>query len=169
MLKPLLAVAVVCIGLTSCGTTGVTEPEETPSPSASNTVVGRPEFSLANFEICYPLSKMDDLDSTLARVEEGLLSKQDLEEGLSSLSFASEFATMLLKGSDYYEKYPETEQILPKAELPAFTERTKAEGIWYARTRVKLIDYKIINIAELKNKMASYRSYLQKYCADYKK
>jgi len=168
MLKPFLAV-VVCIGLTSCGTTEVIEPKETPSPSASSKVIGRPEFSLANFEICYPISKMDDLDSTLARVEDGLLSKQDLAEGLSSLSFASEFATMLINGSDYYEKYPETEQTLPKAEFPAFSERTKAEGIWYARARVKLIDEKVINIDELKRKMASYRSYLQKYCADFKK
>ena len=163
----MLLATIFCFGLTSCGTTVVAEPEETPSVKTSASPLDRPKFSFAEFEICYPITQMDELDSTLLKVEDGLLSKQDLAEGLSSLSFASEFASLMLNGSDFYEKNPETEQILPKADLPAFSERTKEEGIWYARARVKLIDKKVLNINELKNRLDEYRKYLMKYCLDY--
>ena len=158
---------ILCLGLSSCGTTGSSPPEPSPSQSVSEPSSKRLPFSIASFQVCYPIQKIDEIETTLTRVEDGLLSKQDLEEGLSSLSYASELATALMQETDYYERFPETEDILPKNLLPEYSERTKAEGIWFAKVRVKLIDQKIIDIVDLKSRLDNYRAYLDSFCAGY--
>jgi len=167
MFKGILVILLSLV-VTSCGTTEGVAPEESASPIATDSTSDKPEFSITAFSICYPIKIMTGLEMTLTKVDEGLLSKQDLEDELLSLSSASEFSTMSLDDPGYYEEHPELEQILPVADLSEFTKRTKSEGIWYARARVKLIDNKVIDIQELKNRLFDYRKFLNKYCADYK-
>jgi hypothetical protein len=162
MLKKVFIFGVLLV-CTSCGI-GSSKSVETKATPIASTGTGTKSF--AEFQVCYPLEKIREIRLTISKVEQGLLSKQDLAEGLSSLSIASELATLFIGDVNYYQKNPEFESFLPVQDFESLKKRTTSDGNEFARIRVRLIDTKFIDIQKLENLMNSLEQYLSNYCSN---
>ena len=152
--------------LSACGVSSKVSAETSaPVVGRSAAPVALPPSIMA-FEVCYPLNALADLQAVIGKVNEGLLSKQDLAEPLSSVSMASDIAGMMLKDIKNYEEYPDLEAILPKSELPNYLQTMQTEKVWFARARVKLLDASVIDLNGLQGDMQDYKTYLTQFCAD---
>jgi hypothetical protein len=162
-MNKLIAILVACsLFLTGCGSNEdvkqtISEPIVGPSKSI-------PDFSFVNFNVCYPLSQLDDLDTSIEKIEMGLLSIKDLDEPLSSAAGSFDVSRMLLNSEKLYLDNPGAAQILPEIERPAYLEFLRQESVWFSKIRVKLLDRGTLDIKLLQAEIVKARDTVNLVC-----
>jgi len=162
VLKLLCAISISVLSLTGCSSEKIEEqaiPEPVVGPSKSIL-----DFSFVNFNVCYPLSQLDDLDNSIEKIQMGLISVKDLDEPLSSAAMSFDTSRMLLSSEKLYSDNPEAEQILPEIDRPAYLEFLSQEYIWFSKIRVKLLDRGTLDIELLQAEIIKARETVNLVC-----
>ena len=162
MNKLIVILIVLSLSLTGCSSNenikqDIAEPVVGPSKSML-------DFSFVKFNVCYPLSQLDDLDTSIEKIEMGLLSIKDLDEPLSSAAGSFDVSRMLLNSEKLYLDNPGAAQILPEIERPAYLEFLRQEDIWFSKIRVKLLDRGTIDIKLLQAEILKARGTVNLVC-----
>jgi hypothetical protein len=164
MNKLTLVLIALSLSLTGCSS------NETEEQAISEPVVGPSksilDFSFVNFNVCYPLRQLDDLDSSIEKIEKGLLSVKDLDEPLSSVAMSFDTSRMLLASDKLYLDNPEAAQILSESDRPAYLEFLNQENIWFSKIRVKLLDRGTLDIKSLKLEILNVRDIVNGVCKE---
>jgi hypothetical protein len=158
----LCAISASVFLLTGCSSSEINEQAiSEPVVGPSKSVL---DFSFVNFNVCYPLSQLNDLDTSIEKIEMGLLSIKDLEEPLSSAAMSFDTSRMLLNSEKLYSDNPEAAQILPEIERPAYLEFLRQEHIWFSKIRVKLLDRGTLDIQLLRAEIIKVRETINLLC-----
>lgn len=105
-----------------------------------------------------------ELNSSLAKVEEGIASYKDLSEPLMGLVQGLDFAESLLDRPDLFASNPELADWISESQIPTLTEWLNTEYLWFARKRVRLMDYNEYSLSELKNRAEKVAAFVDSYC-----
>lgn len=160
--KLLCAINISILLLTGCSSDkieGQAIPEPLVGPSKSTL-----DFSFVNFNVCYPLSQLDDLNTSIEKIQMGLISIKDLDEPLSGVAMSFETSRMLLSSEKLYSDNPEAEQILPEIDRPAYLKFLSQEYIRFSKIRVKLLDRGTLDIQLLQAEIIKARDYINLLC-----
>ena len=162
MRKLICAISALVFLITGCSSNSIND------ESISEPIVGPskfiPDFSFVSFNVCYPLSQLDELDNAIDKVEMGLLSVKDLDEPLSSAAMSFDTSRMLLNSEQLYSDNPEAAQILPEIERPAYLEFLRQESVWFSKIRVKLLDKGTLDIKILQAEIVKARDTVNLVC-----
>ena len=101
---------------------------------------------------------------TLDKVEEGIASFKDLSEPLLGLAQGLDFAGSLLDGPDLFTLNPELVEWISESQIPTLTEWLDTEYLWFARKRVRLMDYNEYSLPELKTRAEKVVVFVDSYC-----
>lgn len=123
-----------------------------------------PDLSIFSFTACYPLRTLDELDRTIGKIQEGLLSIKDLDEPLNEAALSFDTSRMLLASDKLYEDNPEATQFLPEEERANYLQFLDKEYVWFSKTRVSLLDRAKLDIELLKDKIIESREGIDKVC-----
>jgi hypothetical protein len=158
----------VVFTLSACSSdSGSTELESNESdrvgPSAAAVPV--PGFpSIQETFFCGLKDDSSELNSSLAKVEEGIASYKDLSEPLLGLVQGLDFAGSLLDRPDLFTSNPELADWISESQIPSLTEWLDTEYLWFARKRVRLMDYNEYSLPELKTRAAKVTAFVDSYC-----
>ena len=158
----------VVFTLSACSSdSGSTELESNESdrvgPSAATVPV--PGFpSIEETFFCGLKDDSSELNSSLAKVEEGIASYKDLSEPLMGLVQGLDFAGSLLDRPDLFTRYPELVDWISESQIPTLIEWLDTEYLWFARKRVRLMDYNEYSLPELKSRAKKVSAFVDSYC-----
>lgn len=158
----------VVFTLSACSSdSGSTELESNESdrvgPSAATVPV--PGFpSIEETFFCGLKDDSSELNSSLAKVEEGIASYKDLSEPLMGLVQGLDFAGSLLDGPDLFTRNPELVDWISESQIPTLIEWLDTEYLWFARKRVRLMDYNEYSLPELKSRAKKVSAFVDSYC-----
>jgi hypothetical protein len=156
--------------LTACsGESGSSESESNESdrvgPSAATVPV--PGFpSIQETFFCGLKDNSIELNSSLVKVEEGIASYKDLSEPLMGLVQGLDFAGSLLGRPNLFTSNPELVDWISESQIPTLTDWLDTEYLWFARKRVRLMDYNEYSLPELKTRAEKVVAFVDSYCED---
>ena len=164
MNKLLVILVASSLSLTGCSSSEVVEQEiSEPIVGPSKSIL---DFSFFNFNTCYPVSELKDLDASIKKIEMGLLSIKDLDEPLNRAAMSFDLSRMMLNSEKLYVDNPEAAQILPEIERPAYLEFLRQEHIWFSKIRVKLLDRGTLDIKLLQAEIIKARETVNLVCKE---
>ena len=158
----------VVFTLSACSSdSGSTELESNESdrvgPSAATVPV--PGFpSIQETFFCGLKDDSIELNSSLVKVEEGIASYKDLSEPLMGLVQGLDFAGSLLDRPNLFTSNPELVDWISESQIPTLIEWLDTEYLWFARKRVRLMDYNEYSLPELKTRAEKVTAFVDSYC-----
>ena len=158
----------VVFTLSACSSdSGSTELESNESdrvgPSAATVPV--PGFpSIQETFFCGLKDDSIELNSSLVKVEEGIASYKDLSEPLMGLVQGLDFAGSLLDRPDLFTSNTELVDWISESQVPTLIEWLDTEYLWFARKRVRLMDYNEYSLPELETRAEKVVAFVDSYC-----
>lgn len=152
--------------LTACsGDSGSSESESNESDRVGPIAATVPDFpSVQESLFCGISDRAGEVNSTLDKVEEGIASYKDLSEPLMELAQGLDFAGSLLGRPDLFTSNPELVDWISESQIPTLTEWLGTEYLWFARKRVRLMDYNEYSLPELKSRAEKVVVFVDSYC-----
>lgn len=152
--------------LTACsGGSASSELESNESDRVGPIAATVPDFpSVQESLFCGISDRAGEVNSTLDKVEEGIASYKDLSEPLMELAQGLDFAGSLLDGPDLFTRNPELVDWISESQIPTLIEWLDTEYLWFARKRVRLMDYNEYSLPELKSRAKKVSAFVDSYC-----
>lgn len=143
----------------------ITELETNESDRVGPSAAAVPGFpSIQETIFCGLKDDSIELNSSLIKVEEGIASYKDLSEPLNGLAQGLDFAGRLLDKPDLFTNDPELVDWISESQIPTLTKWLETEYLWFARKRVRLMDYNEYSLPELKTRAKKVVVFVDSYC-----
>lgn len=156
--------AVLTLGACS-GESMTTDLETNESDRVGPSAAAVPGFpSIQETMFCGLKDDSIELNLSLIKVEEGIASYKDLSEPLNGLAQGLDFAGRLLDRPNLFTSNPELVEWVSEAQIPTLTEWLETEYLWFARKRVRLMDYNEYSLPELKTRAEKVVVFVDSYC-----
>jgi hypothetical protein len=155
--------------LTSCGNATDTNVESIePSPVASSQKAKLPfEFpSFQEFVFCNIKDRLIAVDDMIAEVKDGVSSYKDLAEPMQELTTSLKLSADMFKRENLLTDNPELLEWTTEENIVRITEKLDAEYLWFAKTRVRLMDYGEYSAPSIKSRSESLSTFIQDFCSD---
>lgn len=152
----------------SCGSPSIDESGENTDSEVSSQIARKvPDFPLIEkISVCGTNDKIEALRSDLSKVQEGLLSYKDLADPLEDLAQSLDFSSWTLGREELITDSPEILKWIDETEIQTLRDRLRNEYLWFAKKRVRLMDFGEFSKAELESRSDSLEQFLSEFCKE---
>jgi hypothetical protein len=155
--------------LTSCGSATETnvdslEPSTTTSTQKANLSFEFPSFQ--EFVFCNIKDRLVAVDDMIIEVKDGVSSYKDLAEPMQELTVSLKLSADMFKRENLLTENPELLEWTTEENIARITQKLDEEYLWFAKTRVRLMDYGEYSASSIKSRSESLSAFIKDYCSD---
>jgi hypothetical protein len=155
--------------LTACGNGTDTNMESIePSPTTSSQKAKLPfDFpSFQEFVFCNIEDRLIAIDDMIMEVKDGVSSYKDLAEPMQELTVSLKLSADMFKRENLLTDNPELLEWTTEENIALITQRLDEEYLWFAKTRVRLMDYGEYSASAIESRSESLSTFIKNYCSD---